>query len=30
LPNTGPRLELSLGDSVWLFWGPHAGVVLTQ
>jgi putrescine transport system ATP-binding protein len=30
LPNTGPRLDLAIGDSVWLFWGPHAGVVLTQ
>ena len=23
-------LSSRLGDSVWLFWGPHAGVVLTQ
>jgi putrescine transport system ATP-binding protein len=30
LPNTGPRLDLSIGDSVWLFWGTNAGVVLTQ
>jgi putrescine transport system ATP-binding protein len=30
LPNTGPRLDLAIGASVWLFWGPHAGVVLTQ
>jgi putrescine transport system ATP-binding protein len=30
LPNTGPRLDVSIGDAVWLFWGAHAGVVLTQ
>jgi putrescine transport system ATP-binding protein len=30
MPNTGPRLDISIGDAVWLFWGPHAGVVLTQ
>jgi putrescine transport system ATP-binding protein len=30
LPNTGPRLDVSLGDTVWLFWGMNAGVVLTQ
>jgi putrescine transport system ATP-binding protein len=30
LPNTGPRVDVSIGDAVWLFWGPHAGVVLTQ
>jgi putrescine transport system ATP-binding protein len=30
LPNTGPRLDLSTGDRVWLFWGPHAAAVLTR
>ena len=30
LPNTGPRLDLSIGDSVWLCWSPHAVTVLTQ
>ena len=30
LPNTGPRLDVSIGDRVWLVWHPHAGVVLTQ
>ena len=22
MPNTGPRLDLSIGDAVWLFWAP--------
>ncbi len=30
LSNTGLRLDVSIGDSVWLFWACNAGVVLTQ